>query len=78
LNYAAEDNRAKVVETLLFDGRADPNQQDNSGLNPLGYAAEGGSTKMIKSLLSDGRVDSDRQNRYGRTPLSQACSEEPH
>ena len=71
LHYAALEDRADDVRTLLADG-ADANAQDRAGYTPLHFACQQGALSAADALLAAGaRVD--LVDKFGNSALWRAA-----
>ncbi|MCA9934600.1 MAG: ankyrin repeat domain-containing protein [Ardenticatenaceae bacterium] len=63
------------IFTILLEGGADPNAQDNFGNTALHHAAMRGSVEVIQFLIENGAV-LDIENNNGKTALDLAANDE--
>jgi|GEM_PF-4249626 len=76
LHIAAEFDHAEVIEWLISNAAADPNDRlPDTRLSPLHIAAAANATRAIRALI-DAEADVRASSRRGRTPLHHAVSRE--
>jgi ankyrin repeat protein len=69
LHLAAHYGNEPILQALLLDPEANPNQKSSARWAPLHYAAISGHEGIVNILLESQVVNVNLPGRYGRTPL---------